>query len=74
MFMIRDRIGRHEVLLPIIHNYNRFERELGETVLENEQTAVLTTRYASKELTEKELSIDIVHDGAYYPITKGCVL
>ena len=55
------------MLLPIIHNYNRFERELGEKLLENEQT--FSTRYARKELAEKELPVDIVHDGAYYPIT-----
>ena len=61
--MITDRIGRHEVLLPINHNFNKICDIIGYFFNQNPRN--FKFRFASSE-TEK--SFKSARDGAYCPI------
>ena len=62
--MITDRIGRHEVLLPIInHNYNKICDILGFFKTKNKRNSVSFFLLALKKAFKSS------RDGAYCPIT-----
>ena len=60
--MITDRIGRHEVLLPINHNFNKICDILGSFF--NQNTRKLRDLFAS---SEKKRPFKRARDGAYCP-------
>ena len=62
--MITDRIGRHEVLLPINHNFNKICNIIGYFL--NQNTRNLKFCFAS---SEKKKPFKRARDGAYCPIT-----
>ena len=62
--MITDRIGRHEVLLPINHNFNKICNIIGYFL--NQNTRNSTFCFASRE---KRKPFKRARDGAYCPIT-----
>ena len=61
--MIIDRIGRHEVLLPINHNFNKICDIIG--YFSNQNTRNSKFCFAS---AEKKKPFKRAQDGAYYPI------
>ena len=62
--MITDRIGRHEVLLPINHNFNKICNIIGYFL--NQNTRNSTFCFASRE---KRKPFKRARDGAYCSIT-----
>ena len=62
--MITDRIGRHEVLLPINHNFNKICDTIGYFL--NQNTRNSKSCFAS---SEKKQPFKRARDGAYCPIT-----
>ena len=62
--MITDRIGRHEVLLPINHNFNKICDLVG--YFSNQNTRNSEIFIAS---SEKKKPFKRARDGAYCPIT-----
>ena len=64
--MITDRIGRHEVLLPINHNFNKICDIIGYFLNQNTRNSKFC--FAS---SEKRKPFKRARDGAYCPITLG---
>ena len=66
--MITDRIGRHEVLLPINHNINKICDIIGYFLNQflNQNTRNSKVCFAS---SEKKKPFKRARDGAYCPIT-----
>ena len=62
--MITDRIGRHEVLLPINHNFNKICDIIGYFLNQNTRNSKFC--FAS---SEKKKPFKRARDGAYCPIT-----
>ena len=62
--MITDRIGRHEVLLPINHNFNKISDIIGYFLHQNTRNSKFC--FAS---SEKKEPFKCALDGAYCPIT-----
>ena len=62
--MITDRIGRHEVLLPVNHDFNKICDILG-SVFESKHKKFRDFFFAS---SEKKKAFKRARDGAYYPI------
>ena len=62
--MITDRIGRHEVLLPINHNFNKICDIIGYFLNQNTRNSKFC--FAS---SEKKKPFKHARDGAYCPIT-----
>ena len=62
--MITDRIGRHEVLLPINHNFNKICNIIGYFLNQNTRNSKFC--FAS---SEKKKPFKHARDGAYCPIT-----
>ena len=65
--MITDRIGRHEILLPINHNFNKICDIYG-PFLKSKQKK-LKFSFASSEKKKKKKPFKRARDGAYCPIT-----
>ena len=61
--MITDRIGRHEVLLPINHNFNQICDVSGSLLDQNTRNSKIFL------LAVKKKSFKRARDGAYCPIT-----
>ena len=61
--MITDRIGRHEVLLPINHNFNKICDILGSFFNQNTRNSEIFL------LAVKKKPFKRARDGAYCPIT-----
>ena len=62
--MITDRIGRHKVLLPINHNFNKIFDIIGYFL--NQNTRNSNFFFAS---SEKKKPFKHARDGAYCPVT-----
>ena len=62
--MITDRIGRHEVLLPINHNFNKICDIIGYFLNQNARNSKFC--FAG---IEKKKPFKRARDGAYCPIT-----
>ena len=62
--MITDRIGRHEVLLPINHNFNKICDTIGYFLNQNIRNSKFC--FAS---SDKKKPFERARDGAYCPIT-----
>ena len=62
--MITDRIGRHEVLLPINHNFNKICDIIGYLLNENTRNSEIFIACSEKKKPFKR-----ARDGAYCPIT-----
>ena len=65
--MITDRIGRHELLLPINHNFNKICDIIG--YLLNQNTRNSKFCFASSEKKSHLSARVMARDGAYCPIT-----
>ena len=62
--MITDRIGRHEVLLPINHNFNKICDIIGYFLNQNSRNSKFCLASSEKKKPFKR-----AHGGAYCPIT-----
>ena len=61
--MITDRIGRHEVLLPINHNFNKICDIIGYFLNQNTRNSEIFIASSEKKPVKR------ARDGAYCPIT-----
>ena len=61
--MITDRIGRHEVLLPINHNFNKICNIIGYFLNKNTRNSKFCFASSEKKPFKR------ARDGVYYPIT-----
>ena len=67
--MITDRIGQHEVLLPINHNFNKICNIIDYFLNQNTRNSKFC--FAS---SDKKKPFKRARDGAYYPITSRTVI
>ena len=63
--MITDRIGRHEVLLPINHNFNKICDTIGYFLNQNTRNSKFCFASSEKKPFKR------ARDGAYCPITQA---
>ena len=61
--MITDQIGRHEVLLPINHNFNKICDIIGYSLIKTQEIRNFVL------LAVKKRPLKRARDGAYCPIT-----
>ena len=71
--MITDRIGRHEVLLPINHNFNKICDIIGYLLNENTRNSEIFIACSEKKkshLSERVMArtVQLLRNDAYCPI------
>ena len=69
--MITDRIGRHEVLLPTNHNFNKICDIIGYFLNQNTRNSkfCFASGEKKKKKKKKKKPFKLARDGGYRPIT-----